>query len=257
MTKQANIDDWLAGISQDSDQQNKCFSGFFSKDAAIPVKTPGSLLPVISEPVTAPATVRHAANIVKEITRKMNPTQTTVIHCDQAVYCIGKQLQWMFLDEFSDVFWFMGPLHIEQTFLKALGNWLEGSGWTKIYDFSKICRVGKADSFLTCAGKAGIKRSRYAHEVTLAALVTLANEAFSQSIYQDYHTWKNNLIENSSTAQFWFTVIEMEVLLFSFVKSLRESDFKQFVGCLQNMIPWIACLDHTNYFRWMPFSGRS
>ena len=209
-------------------------------------------MPIISEPVTAPATVPHAAYIVKKITNKVNPGQMTVINCDQAVYCIGKQLQWMFPDEFNDVFWFMGPLHIEQTFLKTIGNWLEGSGWTKIYDFSKINLVGRADSFLTCAGVAGIKRSRYAHQVTLASLMTLASEAFAlQTDFEDFDCWKESLIKESPTANFWFTVIEMEILLFVFIRSLRESDFQTFITCLRQMMTWFAALDHVHYFRWM------
>ena len=57
----------------------------------------------------------------------------------------------------------LGPLHIEQNFIKAIGDWLEGSGWTKIYEYLWNTSTRKADSFLSCAGDAGIKRSRYAH----------------------------------------------------------------------------------------------
>ena len=47
------------------------------------------------------------------------------------------------------------------------------------------------DSFLTCSGDAGIKRSRYAHQLTLASFATLANEAFkSQTGYTDFKAWK-------------------------------------------------------------------
>ena len=68
----------------------------------------------------------------------------------------------------------MGPLHIEKNFMDAIGNWLEGSGWTELYVHSKITTPGKPDTFFTCSGKSGIKRSRYVHQVTLSALITLA-----------------------------------------------------------------------------------
>ena len=63
-----------------------------------PVVTSNShLLSLISECVTAPATVHHAANIVKNITEKLNPDQGLTITVDKPVYALGKQLQWMYL----------------------------------------------------------------------------------------------------------------------------------------------------------------
>ena len=81
----------------------------------------------------------------------------------------------------------LGPLHIEQNFIKAIVDSLEGIGWTKVYEYSSNTSPRKADSFLSCAGVAGIKRFRYAQQVSLAALVTLANEAIqAQSKFQNY-----------------------------------------------------------------------
>lgn len=57
-----------------------------------PIKTGSYLLPLIQEAVTAPATVRHAVDIVHKITQKVDPGQISVIIGDQSVYVIGKQL---------------------------------------------------------------------------------------------------------------------------------------------------------------------
>ena len=83
---------------------------------------------LIIEPVPAPATVHHAANMVKAITANVNPGQPVVITADQPVYALRKQLQWIFPDEFRNFLWMLGPLYIEQNFIKAIGDWLEGSG---------------------------------------------------------------------------------------------------------------------------------
>ena len=108
----------------------------------------------------------------------------------------------------------LGPLHIEQNFIKAIGNWLEGSGWSKIYEYSSKSTPGKADSSLSCAGVVGIKRLNYVHQVSLAAFVTLPNEAFqAQSEFRNYKDWKEDLKRRSATAMYWFTVIEFEMLL--------------------------------------------
>lgn len=93
---------------------------------------------------------------------------------------------------------------------------------------------------LTCSGVSGIKRSRYAHQVTLASLATLAKDAFSAcDESSNYDEWKNQISNASATAKFWFTVIDLETILFMFIRSLRTSD---------EMIPWLAALDH--YLRW-------
>ena len=39
------------------------------------------------------------------ITKRVNPQQNAVITGDQPVYALGKQIQWMFPDEFKDVIW--------------------------------------------------------------------------------------------------------------------------------------------------------
>ena len=80
--------------------------------------------------------------------------------------------------------WILGPLHIEQNFIKAIGDWLKGSKWTKIYKFSSNTSPGIADSFSSYAGVAGIKRSRYAHQVSMAALFILANDAFQAPLFR-------------------------------------------------------------------------
>ena len=54
----------------------------------------------------------------------------------------------------------------------------------------------------------------------------------------------------SATATYWFTVIELEILLFSFVRSLHQSDFSLFAVSFEASLPWLAVLDHSNYLRW-------
>ena len=129
------------------------FSAFFSRSCTDEVvKTSSHLLPMIPEPVDSPATVRHATKQIKMITDRLNPGQPAVITGDQPVYAIGKQVQWMFPNEFKDVVWLLGPLHIEKNFLEAIGKWLEDSGWKKIYEYSTIATSGKADALRKCAG---------------------------------------------------------------------------------------------------------
>ena len=43
----------------------------------------------------------------------------------------------------------------------------------------------------------------------------------------------------------------MDIILFMFVWSLRETNFSLFKKCLEDMRPLLAALDHINYFRWL------
>ena len=76
---------WLENLSDEPDtyDERMTFSAFYSSHSNLPAMTSTHLLPLISKPVTAPATVRHVTNIVKDIAEKVNPGQVTVITGDQ------------------------------------------------------------------------------------------------------------------------------------------------------------------------------
>ena len=94
-------------------------------------------------------------------------------------------------------------LHIEKVFIKAIGDWVENSGWTEVYNYVNINSNGRADSFLKCSGDAGIKRSHYAHQLTLTPLEALANEAFKwRTGYTDFKAWKANLEKKCATSKY-------------------------------------------------------
>ena len=67
-------------------------------------------------------------NGLKNITEKLNPGQSPVFTGDQPVYALSKQIQWLYPDEFKNVVMFMGPLHIEHSFMDAIRDWPEGRG---------------------------------------------------------------------------------------------------------------------------------
>ncbi len=86
----------------------------------------------------------------------------------------------------------------------------------------------------------------------MTALSQLAKCAFDeQDDYSDFNVWKENMMEKNINANYWFQVMELETILFSFIKSIREADFSHFLVCLKNIIPWMFALDHTHYARWI------
>ena len=69
----------------------------------------------------------------------------------------------------------MGPLNIEIAFLNEISNRLEGSGWVTIYERTRMITAGRINNFLSSSKN---KRSRYAHQVPLAAIIKLARQLF-------------------------------------------------------------------------------
>ena len=90
------------------------------------------------------------------------------------------------------------------------------------------------------------------HQVSLAALLTMSNIALkSQNDFGTYGEWKKKTSERSVNALYWFTVIDLEVLLM-FVRSLREANFRLFISCLSSICTWMFALNHVHYTRWLP-----
>ena len=104
------------------------------------------MLPLLQDEVAIHGMVRHTMDIIDQVLKKLTLDQPLVITASQPVCAIGKQVQWLYPDEYGDhkVLIMMGPLHIQINFLNLLGNWFEGSGWTESLVKAKIISPGKA-----------------------------------------------------------------------------------------------------------------
>ena len=61
---------------------------------------------------------------------------------------------------------------------------------------------GRADSFGTCSGDAGIKRSSYALQLTFVPMATLPNRPFkSETRYTDFKAQTADLEKKSTTSK--------------------------------------------------------
>ena len=96
-----------------------------------------------------------------------------------------------------------------------------------------------------------VKRSRYLHQVSCAAVYILLTDAFANKD-MPFQEWLEEKRQLSVQFHYWLTVIELEALLLMLVRSLRESNFEMFLNALDEIAPWMFALDHTNYSRWLP-----
>ena len=137
-------------------------------------------------------------------------------------------------------------MHIEMEIMSLIGDWLEGCGWVEIVNKSGISTTGRVEHFLI--GKV-IKRTRYAHQVTLYCLGTLYESAKKKIGVTEQEFSK--MVTDSPTAKFWYTVIELQHILFVFIHSIRTSDFDKFRICLKSILPWTFALDKPIYCRFL------
>ena len=151
-----------------------------------------------------------------------------------------------------------GGLHIELAALKMVGDWLQGSGWVHALVQAEITTPGTADSFWHASH---ITRTRRAHQVTASALYILQKRAYYRSCQihpteageiKNFQGWCHNRTHAYPQFQYWATVLEIEVLILSYVRSLRQASFTMYLDALTELAAWFHALDRTNYARWIP-----
>ena len=112
-----------------------------------------------------------------------------------------------------------GGLHIEMAVCRALGAWLDGSGWTRVLVEAGIVTSGTADLFLKVTH---LTKTRHAHQVTAAALSVLQHE-----VYHEYSSdpgadvqplafdeWCEQSCKDRPHFQYWHIMLKFELTLF-------------------------------------------
>ena len=157
---------WSAHNSQNSSKSNV-------------VLTKTGLLPLFRESAHTIAMIKHGADIIMKATKFLNPGQCPVIHVDQPLFALLKQLQFSCPDFYGEekLVVMLGGLHIEMVILQVIGDLLEGSGWTQIINESGITTEGRAESLLRGNN---VTRCRQVHQVTAAGYYTLQQEAYKE-----------------------------------------------------------------------------
>ena len=218
-----------------------------------------SLLPLFPDKANSVAMIRYAMNLVKKNVEFMNPGQIPVLAFDQPLYALVKQVQWNWPTTYGEdkMVIMFGGLHIEMAALKAIGDWLEDSGWTSALVEADITSPGTADSFLKASH---VSRTRHAHQITACSLHILMHKAYDEytmSLTVDeapeaFENWCTRRMTESPQFNYWYTTLEFELTILSFVRSLREDNFQLYIEVLDRLIPWFFALDRPNYSRWLP-----
>ena len=217
-----------------------------------------ALLPLFYENANSVAMIKHAMTITKEATEHLNPGQIPVIAMDQPLFSLAKQIQWTWPHLSEENFVVMlGGLHIEMAILNMLGKWLDGSGWSSALVEAGVATSGRAAALLSASH---VKRSRYAHQVTVASLYILQNSAYHSCCKElpaseeplPFEIWCQTKSKQHPQFYYWTTVMELELLMLQFIRLLREGNFYLYLDSLNQLAPWFFALDRVHYARWLP-----
>lgn len=219
-----------------------------------------ALMPLFREESHSFATILHCMKTNQEATQLLNPGQKPVLTMDQPLYALGKQIQWKFPDVYGEDKYVMmlGPLHIEMAGLKMIGDLLDGTGWTNAIAQAEVATKGTADSFIHASH---VAKTRRAHQVTASSIYILQRQAFEcdkeSSTYEvpvseeSFTEWCKEKSKDHPMFRFWSTVLDLELTVLTFVRSIRTADFDMYVETLSQLAPWFFALDHVHYARWI------
>ncbi len=84
------------------------------------------------------------------------------------------------------------------------------------------------------------------------------NKAYNESVIEDeiedrtFEKWCGEKAQKCPQFQFWSIILQLEIYVLIFVRSIREGNLELYVQALAKIIPWYFALDHTHYARWTP-----
>ena len=173
-----------------------------------------ALLPLFPDDSKSVAMIRHSMNVVKKAVTVVNPGQIPVIACDQPLFKIAKQIQWMWPEEYREESFviMLGGLHIKMALLKALGDLLDGSGWTSALVQAEIATAGTSNSFLKAVH---VHKTARAHQFTAWALYKLRQASYvewqtcqPECNAPSFDEWCEQSAGQSAQFHFWQLVLQ-------------------------------------------------
>ena len=204
-----------------------------------------ALLPLFPDQAKSAAMIRHSMDAIKDCVSRVNPGQTPVIAMDQPLFTLAKQIQWNFPEKYGeDKFVIMfGGLHVERAFLKALGGWLDGSGWTSALSEANVASPGTADSFLKAAMVTCTRRTHQETTGSLYILFIRVHDSYKKDEepgnVRSFNDWCLSKVATVRQFHFWYLILRLKLLLLTFVRSFREVNFHLYIDVVTQVVPWI------------------
>ena len=180
----------------------------------------------------------------------LNEGQTPVDTCDEPLFALSKEAQYRNPKLFENYVVLFGALHIEHSFLGMHGDLINGSGLLEILNRLNFTTIG-VSGLSVKADVNSIKRARYCIQVALCALYKKLTAVEADGSAKLPFEWLSEQANTSQSCFYWKLIIEYQVHLLVFVRSIREGNFELYIESLQKLITWSFALDKFNYARWL------
>ena len=138
-----------------------------------PVTTTG-MMPILQAPADENNTVATVLNQMQRLSNHLGQTFTIII-ADQPLYSSSQELVWSQPDNYKNVMLMMGDLHITFSFLRAIGQHMEGVGIDDIWVESGAFAKNSTSAMME--GKA-YYRAVHGHQLLYEALSRIKWESF-------------------------------------------------------------------------------
>ena len=255
-------------------------------DEEIPVKKT-AFLPILPYPCTEYSTVYTAMKNFVSISDELEQEKIP-IYCDEKVYCIVKEIQFLRKKEFECIIPCLGSFHTIKTLLKCIGKSLRGTGVETL--FLDAAGYGPAIVEGSILGGKHYNRSLEAFSLLSESLIRLIyKEFFSSRSVETYETEiecllqlklhvsemdveksKSDLLkfcsnehllndfkafilerkESNENFRYWIAFINKMQVVFDMLRADREGNWNLHLDALQRSLYEFAAWDSFNYLRW-------
>ena len=207
------------------------------------------MLPPINKKVSTLEAQHHCMTIIRDTIKFLNEKQVPVDVSDQPVFALSMEVQLRYPAVFGvrKYLCMLGDLHIEQSLLGMHGELIKGSGLDHVLTHANISTAGTS----AIVDVNDIKRSRYCLQVALCSIYKLLKVAHENS-REDLSLlkWLDKRCEKSQMAFYWRQILQFEIQVLVFLRSIREGNFPLYVETLFFFLKWYFALDKYNYSRW-------
>ena len=243
-------------------------------------------LSLIPASPTDPAVMKEEMARITKISKALGD-KYTVITGDQATYELARTIRDKYPEEFENVVLLLGGFHLAHNYLKAICKIMRDSGAEDILVSSGLCTAGTArkmfgekaeyyqtlyairllseamwhlywEAFETWAAEQVTSQWSVAIETVLRSVLTKQADKTKQQleiakarphleVLQDQMSEFELSIQDSPTAVFWTTFLQMTDILQRFIFYQREGNWNGHLEECANMLPYLAAAGHYKY----------
>lgn len=195
--------------------------------------------------------IKHGMDIQRQAVEYLNPGQIPVIKFDQPLFTLTKFVQWKWPATHEEQVHvvMMGGLHLEMVLRNTMGDVLECCGWISSLTEAEVASNSTDDSMLKATH---LTRTRYAHQVTLLALLILQREALLLSSWstgeEPAAAWQTEMVKKSPTFMLWDLIMRYETLILIFY-SCSQTELLFVYRSVGTINTDVLCLGSCKLFR--------